>query len=353
MGYCAALYCRNATSGVYKNSSVSFYGFPLQNKPLLRQWIQNMGRDMDTPSKYHCLCSEHFEESSFRMDPLKIRKRRLLLKEAVPSKFILGTDGTWLVGTPQGFSTGMSSRKRKQIRNSEPCGIPVMFPVWPRLQDWQNEFYKQLLKEKYGSVIKLEKVAESHVPAGGAAQVKDPQDLEGRKIPSSIPSSLSTGHGGAVIQGAGGTQLQGFPSGASRAPQHCHSSDQAETSGSCHNPATNGTNPTGIRSSNSVAAGQGLDEFRRFLLYHQGRPEDAAAPWFICAECGRSFARHAYLLRHQRAHAGQRPVPTRNPPSTATPGGISTSPTGHRPAWGTAGQSDIKTPALLPCSGGL
>lgn len=32
-----------------------------------------------------------------------------------------------------------------------------MFPVWPRLQDWQNEFYKQLLKEKYGSLITLGK----------------------------------------------------------------------------------------------------------------------------------------------------------------------------------------------------
>lgn len=32
-----------------------------------------------------------------------------------------------------------------------------MFPQWPRLEDWQNEFYKQLLKEKYGSLITLGK----------------------------------------------------------------------------------------------------------------------------------------------------------------------------------------------------
>uniref|UniRef100_A0A8C3QRT2 THAP-type domain-containing protein n=1 Tax=Cyanoderma ruficeps TaxID=181631 RepID=A0A8C3QRT2_9PASS len=60
MGYCAALNCRNGTSGPYKNSSVSFYGFPLQNKPLLWQWIQNMGRDMDTPSKYHHIALKPF-----------------------------------------------------------------------------------------------------------------------------------------------------------------------------------------------------------------------------------------------------------------------------------------------------
>lgn len=123
MGYCAALNCRNGTSGAYKNSSVSFYAFPLQNKALLRQWIQNMGRDMETPSKYHCLCSEHFEESSFEADPVKIRKRRRLLKEAVPSKFILALDGTWLVGTPQAAGDVMSNKTRKRIRNSEPCGV--------------------------------------------------------------------------------------------------------------------------------------------------------------------------------------------------------------------------------------
>uniref|UniRef100_A0A8C5U7R5 THAP-type domain-containing protein n=1 Tax=Malurus cyaneus samueli TaxID=2593467 RepID=A0A8C5U7R5_9PASS len=74
MVYCAALNCQNATSGAYKNSSVSFYGFPLQNPALLRQWIHNMGRDMDTPSKYQRLCSKHFEESAFERDPLKVRK---------------------------------------------------------------------------------------------------------------------------------------------------------------------------------------------------------------------------------------------------------------------------------------
>lgn len=120
MGYCAALNCHNGSSGIYKNSSVSFYGFPLQNKALLRQWIQNMGRDMETPSRYQCLCSEHFEESAFRSNPLKTSKRRRLLKEAVPNKFILGLDGTWLVGTPQGLT---SSKTRKRMRNSEPCRV--------------------------------------------------------------------------------------------------------------------------------------------------------------------------------------------------------------------------------------
>uniref|UniRef100_A0A8C0AND3 Uncharacterized protein n=1 Tax=Buteo japonicus TaxID=224669 RepID=A0A8C0AND3_9AVES len=39
MVYCSALNCQNATSGVYKNSTVTFYGFPLHNKPLLKEKI--------------------------------------------------------------------------------------------------------------------------------------------------------------------------------------------------------------------------------------------------------------------------------------------------------------------------
>lgn len=129
MVYCSALNCQNATSGVYKNSTVTFYGFPLQNQPLLKQWIHNMGRDMGTPSKHQRLCSKHFEDSSFEIDPLKIRKNRRLLKEAVPKKFILGEDGNWLVGTPQSFCGGISNKTRKRIRNPEHLRVIKIYAI--------------------------------------------------------------------------------------------------------------------------------------------------------------------------------------------------------------------------------
>lgn len=150
MVYCSALNCQNATSGVYKNSTVTFYGFPLQNKPLLKQWIQNMGRDMGTPSKHQRLCSKHFEDSSFEIDPLKIRKNRRLLKEAVPKKFILGEDGNWLVGTPQSFCGGINNKTRKRIRNPEHSRVIKMFAtVFTSLKLKEHLHVKDLRKQQY------------------------------------------------------------------------------------------------------------------------------------------------------------------------------------------------------------
>ncbi|XP_027524373.1 zinc finger protein 19-like isoform X1 [Corapipo altera] len=311
MVYCAALNCRNATSGSCKNSSVTFHGFPLQNEALLKQWIQNMGRDMGTPSKYERLCSAHFEESSFEGDPLKIRRRRRLLKEAVPNKFILGQDGNWLVGTPQGFCDGMRNKTRKRIRNPEHQRVPGKCPNGakrPTLEDWQNEFCKTILKENYGSLTVFRKdypVPKSKIPVGEMAQVKAQQGLEGRKI----PASLSTGHGGATIrsqqQSAENTQVHGSPSGGSQ-NQRWNVSDKGETRESQQS-STNQAKPPGNRRGSSFPAGGQLGEFRRFLFQQQTHPKASEVPWFICTECGKSFARHTYLLRHRRIHSGVRP----------------------------------------------
>ncbi|TRZ06771.1 hypothetical protein HGM15179_020335, partial [Zosterops borbonicus] len=58
--------------------------------------------------------------------------------------------------------------------------VSGMFPVWPRLQDWQNEFYKLLLKEKYGSLITLGKGQFSISKGPGLALVapQSPGSLE-------------------------------------------------------------------------------------------------------------------------------------------------------------------------------
>ncbi|KAM6208859.1 uncharacterized protein WM294_017822 isoform 1-T1 [Sarcoramphus papa] len=312
MVYCSALNCQNATSGVYKNSTVTFYGFPLQNKPLLKQWIHNMGRDMGTPSKHQRLCSKHFEDSSFEIDPLKIRKNRRLLKEAVPKKFILGEDGNWLVGTPRSFCGGISNKTRKRIRNPEHSRVPGTFDnaaarEGKDLEDRQKELYKKAIKGNCESL-----------------------------------TTLGNGCGGTVIRSqlqshaksAENAELCGSFSGGSR-DLTCQISDKGVASESHQNSATDQASPTGNRRGNSSLEEGEPNEFGEILFYQQTRSGERLylctecqktfklkigllkhkqmhtkknqVSSYICTDCGKSFGRHADLIRHQRTHTGERP----------------------------------------------
>ncbi|CAM9199392.1 unnamed protein product [Bubo scandiacus] len=341
MVYCSALNCQNATSGVYKNSTVTFYGFPLRNKPLLKQWIHNMGRDIGTPSKYQRLCSKHFEDSSFVIDPLKIRKNRRLLKEAVPKKFILGEDGNWLVGTPQSFCGRMSNKMRKRIRNPEHSRVPGTFDnaaarVGKGVEDWQEGFYKKLIKENYESLTTLSKdypVPKSSIQARGALRVKEERE---------IPASLSAGCGGAVIRSelqthtrsAKNTEPCGSFSGGSRDLSR-QISDKGGTSERHLNSATDQANPMGNRKGNSSLEEGKPDKFKEILLYQQSHAGERPylctecqktfklkirflkhkqnhtmknhVTSYICTDCGKNFGRYTDVIRHQRTHTGDKP----------------------------------------------
>ncbi|XP_056223458.1 THAP domain-containing protein 5-like isoform X1 [Seriola aureovittata] len=65
--YCAVKACRNRGGSASRqdNKRISFYPFPLQDKPRLQKWVDNMKREEWTPSRHQCLCSEHFTEDCF------------------------------------------------------------------------------------------------------------------------------------------------------------------------------------------------------------------------------------------------------------------------------------------------
>ncbi|XP_038594801.1 THAP domain-containing protein 5-like [Micropterus salmoides] len=65
--YCAVKVCRNrgGTASTQDNKRISFYPFPLQDKPRLQKWVDNMKREEWIPSRHQYLCSEHFTEDCF------------------------------------------------------------------------------------------------------------------------------------------------------------------------------------------------------------------------------------------------------------------------------------------------
>ncbi|XP_067400646.1 zinc finger protein 777-like [Emydura macquarii macquarii] len=343
MVYCSALNCQNATSGVYKNSTVTFYGFPLHNKPLLKQWIHNMGREMGTPSKHQRLCSKHFEDSSFEIDPLKIRKNRRLLKEAVPKKFILGEDGNWLVGTPRSFCGGISNKTRKRIRNPEYLKVPGTFdkvtaPEGKNLEEWQKELYKKVIKENYESLISLGKVSKHDIQSREELRVKDQQDLEEREM-SMNPSIVEDG---IVIktevqddeEAPENMELHGSFSGRSQ-DLVFQTPDKRMTCESHWSSEIEQRNCIGIRMGNSTLGEGDSNKFKGILFYQetptgerlylcteckrtfklkigllkhkQIHAKKSQVSSYICTDCGKSFGRHADLIRHQRTHTGERP----------------------------------------------
>ncbi|XP_074554737.1 THAP domain-containing protein 5-like [Halichoeres trimaculatus] len=65
--YCAVKFCRNRRGTTSKQGKrrISFYPFPLLDKPRLQKWVDNMKRKEWTPSRHQYLCSEHFTEDCF------------------------------------------------------------------------------------------------------------------------------------------------------------------------------------------------------------------------------------------------------------------------------------------------
>ncbi|XP_022164601.1 THAP domain-containing protein 1-like isoform X2 [Myzus persicae] len=79
---CAAYGCSNRRK---PDGGLSFFGFPLDNPELLKQWLQAMKRKQFTPSQYSKICSEHFLSSDILDRPGTYKKH--LKPDAVPTLF--------------------------------------------------------------------------------------------------------------------------------------------------------------------------------------------------------------------------------------------------------------------------
>ena len=81
---CSAIGCTNRSTD---NPNIRFYQVPSEkkNKPLRKQWLQNVRRDGQLPKdKSFYICSNHFKEDCFQRDlqvsnPIIVERFSLLL----------------------------------------------------------------------------------------------------------------------------------------------------------------------------------------------------------------------------------------------------------------------------------
>ncbi|XP_056095699.1 THAP domain-containing protein 3 [Rhinichthys klamathensis goyatoka] len=78
---CSAFNCTNRYNN--KNPEITFHRFPFSKPSVLRQWLDNIGRDDFQPRKHMVICSLHFTPDSFS----GLGNRKNLLWNAVPTLF--------------------------------------------------------------------------------------------------------------------------------------------------------------------------------------------------------------------------------------------------------------------------
>ncbi|XP_067301998.1 THAP domain-containing protein 3 [Pseudorasbora parva] len=80
---CSAYNCTNRYSN--KNPEITFHRFPFSKPSVMKQWLDNIGRDDFQPRKHMVICSHHFTLDCFS----GLGNRKNLLWNAVPTLFVV------------------------------------------------------------------------------------------------------------------------------------------------------------------------------------------------------------------------------------------------------------------------
>ncbi|KAL1250164.1 hypothetical protein QQF64_021169 [Cirrhinus molitorella] len=85
---CSAFNCTNRYNN--KNPEITFHRFPFSKPLVLKQWLENIGRDDFQPRKHMVICSLHFTPDCFS----GLGNRKNLLWNAVPTLFAVPPQDT-------------------------------------------------------------------------------------------------------------------------------------------------------------------------------------------------------------------------------------------------------------------
>lgn len=84
--HCAAIGCTNSDEKNKKLSlGLTFHSFPLKRPGVLKSWVHAVKRKNFTPTTCSFLCSEHFKEGDFQLQPFTAQRQ--VKQDAVPSIF--------------------------------------------------------------------------------------------------------------------------------------------------------------------------------------------------------------------------------------------------------------------------
>ena len=91
---CSAFGCTNK---FVKNGPKAFHKFPLKDKELCKKWVIALKRENFTPTKYSCICSDHFSPNAYNFhvpdkDFSAINHVPRLKYDAVPSIFVFSKE---------------------------------------------------------------------------------------------------------------------------------------------------------------------------------------------------------------------------------------------------------------------
>ncbi|KAG2459202.1 THAP domain-containing protein 3 [Polypterus senegalus] len=108
---CAAYNCTNRYSNT--KGKLTFHRFPLSKPHILKEWLDNIGRENFQPNQHMVLCSEHFTPDCFS----GFGNRKNLIWNAVPTIFSFTQDNT------------KKRRSSKRLRCMEEDIQPVVLPI--------------------------------------------------------------------------------------------------------------------------------------------------------------------------------------------------------------------------------
>ncbi|XP_051517431.1 THAP domain-containing protein 3 [Myxocyprinus asiaticus] len=127
---CSAFHCTNRYNN--KNPEITFHRFPFSKPSILKQWLDNIGRDDFQPKKHMVICSLHFTQDCFS----GLGNRKNLLWNAVPTLFTI----------PRQDAKQKNSRKKpKRSSKSAADKWDEIAPVRniPETEDAQSEMHKE------------------------------------------------------------------------------------------------------------------------------------------------------------------------------------------------------------------